>query len=69
MDYRALTRRLIAAGEASSFQLVETLATHLARVILADFAMVQEVRVEVEKPHALSAARSVRAVVASQRAP
>ena len=69
VDYRVLTRRLIAAGEASSFQLVEALATHLTRVILADFAMVQEVRVEVEKPHALSAARSVRAVVASQRAP
>ena len=69
VDYRALTRRLIAAGEASSFQLVETLATHLTRVILADFASVQEVSVEVEKPHALSAARSVRAVAAAQRGP
>ena len=69
VDYRALTRRIIAAGEASSFQLVETLATHLTRVILADFAKVQEVRVEVEKPHALSAARSVRAVAAAPRGP
>jgi len=69
VDYRGLTRRLIAAGEASSFQLVETLATHLARVILADFASVQEVRVEVEKSHALSAARSVRAVAATRRGP
>ena len=69
VDYRGLTRRLIAAGAASSFQLVETLATHLARVILADFASVQEVRVEVEKSHALSAARSVRAVAAARRGP
>jgi dihydroneopterin aldolase len=67
VDYRALTRRLIAAGEASSFQLLETLATHLARVILADFASVQEVRVDVEKPGALSAARSVRAVATLAR--
>src|SRR6266545_2026965 len=67
VDYRALTRRLIAAGESSRFQLVETLATHLVRVILADFPSVHEVRVQVEKPGALSAARSVRAVAASQR--
>ncbi len=69
VDYRAVTRRLIAAGEASSLHLIETLATHLCQVILADFASVQEVRVEIEKPHALSAARSVRAVAASQRGP
>src|SRR6266542_1409981 len=34
VDYRVLTRRLIAAGETSRFQLVETLATHLVRVLL-----------------------------------
>jgi len=67
VDYRALTRRLIAAGEQSRFQLVEALATHLVRVILADFPGVKEVRVAVEKPGALSAARSVRAVAASRR--
>ena len=67
VDYRTLTRRVIEAGERSSFQLVETLATHLGRVILDDFARVEEVRVEVEKPHALSAARSVRAVAALAR--
>lgn len=67
IDYRTLTRRLIAAGEGSSFQLVETLATHLCRVILAEFPRVQEIRLEVEKPHALHAAKSVRAVVVAQR--
>jgi dihydroneopterin aldolase len=67
VDYRALTRRLIAAGESSRFHLVETLAAHLVRVILDDFPGVQEVRVEVEKPGALSTARSVRAMVAATR--
>jgi dihydroneopterin aldolase len=67
VDYRALTRRLIAAGERSRFHLVEALATHLVRVILDEFPGVQEVRVEVEKPGALSAARSVRAIAAAAR--
>ena len=69
VDYRALTRRLIAAGENSRFQLLEALATHLVRVILADFPTVREVRVEVEKPGALNTARSVRAIAASRRQP
>ena len=68
VDYRAVTRRVIEVGERSSFRLIETLAAHLGRVILDDFARVQEVRVEVEKPNALSAARSVRAVLALERA-
>jgi len=67
VDYRALTRRVIEAGEHSSFQLVESLAVHLGRIVLEEFARVEEVRVEVEKPHALSAARSVRAVAALAR--
>ena len=67
VDYRALTRKLIAVGEESRFQLVETLATHLVRVILADFPEVREARVTVEKPGALNAARSVRASAASRR--
>ena len=67
VDYRALTRRVIEAGERSSFQLVETLAMHLGRVVLDEFTRVEEVRVEIEKPHALSAARTVRAVAALAR--
>jgi dihydroneopterin aldolase len=69
VDYRALTRRLIEAGETSRFHLVETLATHLVRVILDEFPTVLEARVEVEKPGALSAAASVRAVAAARREP
>ena len=69
VDYRALTRSLIGAGESSRFQLLEALATHLVRVILADFPAVREARVEVEKPGALNTARSVRAIAASRRHP
>jgi 7,8-dihydroneopterin aldolase/epimerase/oxygenase len=67
VDYRALTRRVIEAGERSSFQLLESFAVHLGRVVLDEFAPVEEVRVEVEKPNALTAARSVRAVAALVR--
>jgi|SRR5712692_491360 dihydroneopterin aldolase len=68
VDYRTLTRGLIAAGERSHFQLLETLAAHLARSILHQFPGVAEVRVELEKPGALSdVARSVRAVAAARR--
>ena len=69
VDYRALTRSLIAAGESSRFQLLEALATHLVRVILANFHAVSEVRIQVEKPGALNTARSVRAIAASRRNP
>ena len=67
VDYRGISRRVIAAGEASSFQLIETLAAHLGRTILQEFPRVQEARVEVEKPGALSSARSVRAIVVVRR--
>jgi dihydroneopterin aldolase len=67
VDYRALTRRVIASGEASRVHLVETLAARLVRMVLAEFPGVEAVRVDVEKPGALSAARSVRAVARSSR--
>jgi len=67
VDYRALTRRVIEAGERSSFQLVEALAMHLGRVVLDEFERVEEVRVEIEKPHALGPARTVRAVASLAR--
>jgi 7,8-dihydroneopterin aldolase/epimerase/oxygenase len=67
VDYREVARRIIAAGEASRFRLLETLATHLCRTILAEFPAVQALRLEVEKPGALRAARAVKAVIATRR--
>jgi len=67
VDYRLLSRRVIDTGERSHFQLIETLASHLARMILDEFPAVEAVRLELEKPHALSSARSVRAVIVASR--
>src|SRR5262249_32969335 len=67
VDYRMLTRRLLDEVERSSYRLVETLAAHLGRMILAEFAGVEEVQIEVEKPGALAAARAVRAVASLRR--
>ena len=67
-DYRALAQALITAGEATRFQLLESLASHLARSLLTRFPAVEEVRVEVEKPGALAdIARSVRAIASAAR--
>ncbi len=68
VDYRSVARRVIAETEASSFQLVETLATHLLRTIFSEYPRVCGVRIEVWKPGALRGARSVGAVIVSGRA-
>jgi len=68
VDYRSVARRVAAEAEASSFRLVETLATHLVRTILAEYPRVRGVRVEVWKPGALRGAKSVGAVIVSGRA-
>jgi dihydroneopterin aldolase len=67
VDYRLVSRRVVAECEKSSFQLIETLAAHLCHTILAQFAAVDAVASEVWKPGALSAARTVGAVVVSSR--
>jgi FolB domain-containing protein len=67
VDYRSVSRRVVAVAEASSFQLVETLATHLVRTILTDYPRVGRVRIEAWKPGALRGARSVGAIVISER--
>lgn len=67
VDYRLVARRVTELAEKSSFQLVETLATHLSRAILSEFPRVHQVRVEVWKPGALTAAKSVGAMTFSAR--
>jgi dihydroneopterin aldolase len=69
VDYRRLSQRLIEAGAASRFRLIETLGAHLCRLVLDEFPAVDGLRLEVEKPGALRAATSVRAVIVSQREP
>ena len=58
VDYVTLKRRIIALVEGSSFHLIETLAERVAGVCLED-RRVRRVDVTIEKPGALSFARSV----------
>jgi dihydroneopterin aldolase len=67
VDYRVLTRRVVETAAASSYRLVETLAARLCQMALGEFPGVEEIRVEVEKPGALAAARAVRAVASLAR--
>jgi dihydroneopterin aldolase/D-erythro-7,8-dihydroneopterin triphosphate epimerase len=58
VNYRTITKRIIAMVEASQFYLVEKMAAEIAAICLDD-PRVQRVRVTVEKPGALRFARSV----------
>lgn len=58
LDYKAVAKRLIDFVEASNFQLVETLAERCAEIILTEFP-VARVRLELDKPGAVTGSRSV----------
>ncbi len=58
VNYKSLTRQIIAHAENSSCFLVEALAEQISQICL-QHARVEAVRVEVEKPGALRFARSV----------
>ncbi|MFO1508382.1 MAG: dihydroneopterin aldolase [Steroidobacteraceae bacterium] len=58
LDYKKVAKRVIAFVEASEFQLVETLAERIARLILDEFAL-EWVRVSVNKPGAIRGSRDV----------
>jgi dihydroneopterin aldolase len=68
VDYRLVSRRVVAEIEKSSVQLVETLAAHLARTIFAEFPKIQGVAIEVWKVGALSGAKRVGAAIVTTRA-
>lgn len=59
VNYKAVTKRIIAHVEASSDLLVEKLVTDLAYLVLSEFPLVARVQVRVEKPGALRFAESV----------
>jgi dihydroneopterin aldolase/D-erythro-7,8-dihydroneopterin triphosphate epimerase len=58
VNYKTITKSVIAFVEQSSFQLVETLAEEVAQLCLKD-SRVQRVRVHLRKPGALRFARTV----------
>ena len=66
LNYKAVSKRLIAFVSASSFQLVETLAERCAALILDEFDVAQ-VRIKLSKPGAVRGARAVGVIVERRR--
>jgi len=67
INYRTLTKAIIAHVESSSHFLVEKLATEIARICVVDFGA-DRVVVRVEKPGALRFAASVGVEIERRRA-
>ena len=62
LDYKAVSKRLIAFVEASHFELVETLAERCAEIVLNEFD-VAWLRLKLAKPGAVRGAKSVGVVI------
>ncbi|HJU39869.1 dihydroneopterin aldolase [Tahibacter soli] len=58
LDYKAVSKRLIAFVEASHFELVETLAERCAAIVLDEFG-VSWLRLKLSKPGAVRGSRAV----------
>jgi dihydroneopterin aldolase len=58
VNYKAVAKAVIALVEGSSYQLIETMAEHIAQLILANHG-VAWVRVSVSKPGAIRGSRTV----------
>ncbi|HEX6614578.1 MAG TPA: dihydroneopterin aldolase [Rhodanobacteraceae bacterium] len=58
LDYKRVSKRLIAFVEASEFQLVETLAERCAQILLEEFG-VRWLRLKLSKPGAVRGAKAV----------
>lgn len=58
LDYKAVSKRLIGFVEASSFQLVETLAERCAAIVREEFG-VAWVRLKLSKPGAVRGSKAV----------
>ena len=66
LNYRTLTKRIIAMVEESKFYLVERLAARIAELCLEEPG-VERARVSVDKPGALRFARSVGITIERER--
>jgi dihydroneopterin aldolase len=68
LNYKAVSKRLIAFVESSSFQLVETLAERCAQIVLDEFR-VPWLRLKLSKPGAVRGAKAVGVVIERGRKP
>ena len=66
VNYRDVSKRIVAMVEGSQFLLIERLAEEIATVVLAD-ERVSRVRVSVQKPGAVRFARSVGVTIERDR--
>lgn len=66
LNYKRVAKRVLAFVEESKFHLVETLAEHLAMLILEDFGIAW-VRISLSKPGAIRDSRDVGVVLERQR--
>jgi dihydroneopterin aldolase len=66
LDYKAVSKRLIAFVSASEFGLVETLAERCAELILAEFP-VAALRLKLSKPGAVRGAKAVGVIIERSR--
>jgi 7,8-dihydroneopterin aldolase/epimerase/oxygenase len=62
LDYKAVSKRLIAFVEAAQFQLIETMAEQVAAIVLAEFP-VTWLRLRLGKPGAVTGARDVGVII------
>lgn len=66
VDYKEMTKKIIATVEGSSFQLLEALTNCVLEVVMGD-ARVRRAVVEIDKPGALRFAESVSVVASAER--
>ena len=66
LDYKAVSKRIIALVEASSHGLVETLAERCAAIVLDEFD-VRWLRLKLSKPGAVRGARAVGVIIERTR--
>ena len=67
IDYKKVSKRVLAFIEASEFKLVETLAQRLALLILEEFA-IEWIRLSINKPGAIRNSRDVGVSIERTRA-
>jgi dihydroneopterin aldolase len=67
VDYKKVSKRVLAFIEASEFMLVETLAQRLAMLILEEFA-IEWIRLSINKPGAIRNSRDVGVSIERSRA-
>jgi len=62
LDYKAVSKRLIAFVEGSSFGLIEALAEHCAAIVMEEFNVVW-MRLKLSKPGAVRGSENVAVVI------